>query len=173
MPENTAQEAAQKTVKTTGETAQRWIFVVRVLDKPGTLTAAAAVFSNRGVSLESILGSGIGATAIEDGRLILNFQATASKQALLHRALERLPYIFRVDAYAYNDPRLRAIAIAKLSPSTKLLNDDDSYSVETIAQTGSERTVMFNGTPPAVEGAIAQFRAQDQLNDVVLSYIAI
>ncbi|WP_121967765.1 hypothetical protein [Leptolyngbya sp. BC1307] len=155
------------------ETARRWIFVVRVLDKPGTLTAAAAVFSNRGVSLESILGSGIGATAIEDGRLILNFQATAPKQALLHRALERLPYTFRVDAYAYDDPKLRAIAIARLSTSTKLLSDDDSYSVETIAQNGSERTVMFNGTPLAVEAAIAQFRQHNQLNDVVMSYIAI
>ncbi|MGB3295176.1 MAG: hypothetical protein WBB01_19505 [Phormidesmis sp.] len=156
-----------------GAASQRWVFVVRVLDKPGTLTAAAAVFSNRGISLEGILGSGIGATAIEDGRLILNFQATAPKQDLLRRALERLPDVFRVDAYAYDDERLRAIAIAKLTPTTKTLNDDDSYAIETVAQTKTERVVMLNGTPPAVESAIAQFRQQNQLKDVVMSYIAI
>ena len=158
---------------TNRDTNQRWVFVVRVMDKPGTLTAAAAVFSNRGVSLEGILGSGIGATAIEDGRLILNFQATAPKQNLLRRALERLPDVFRVDAYAYEDNRLRAIAVAKLPLTTKTLNDDDSYTIETIAQTKTERMVILNGTPLAVENAIAQFRRQNQLKDVVLSYIAI
>ena len=156
-----------------GTANQRWIFVVRVMDKPGTLTAAAAVFSNRGVSLEGILGSGIGATAIEDGRLILNFRATVAKQKLLRRALARLPDVFQVDAYTYEDNRLRAIAVAKLPLTTKTLNDDDSYTIETIAQTKTERMVMLNGTPLAVESAIAQFRQRNQLKDVVLSYIAI
>ncbi len=152
---------------------RRWVFVVRIMDKPGTLTAAAAVFSNRGVSLEGILGSGIGGTAIEDGRLILNFRATAPKQDLLRRALERLPDVFRVDAYAYDDQRLRAIAIAKLPLTTKTLNDNDNYSIETVAQTKTERMVMLNGTPLAVESAIDQFRQHNQLKDVVMSYIAI
>jgi acetolactate synthase small subunit len=155
------------------DTNERWIFVVRVLDQPGTMTAAAAVFSNRGISLEGILGSGIGSTTVGDGRLILSFCATLKKQALLYRALERLPSVFKVDAYAYEDERLRAIAIAKLTLTGKLPQDDDRYSVETLAQNGAERMVMLKGTPPAVEGAIAQFRQQNQLNDVVMSYIAI
>ena len=156
---------------------ERWVFVVRVLDKPGTLTAAAAVFSNRGISLGGILGSGIGSPAIGDGRLIFSFQATAQKQALLYRALERLPSVFQVDAYAYDDERLRAIAIAKLALNSQtgpaILNDDDGFSIETMTQTATERMVMLNGTPPVVEGAIAQFRQQHQLNDVVMSYIAV
>lgn len=152
---------------------QRWVFVVRVLDKPGMLTAAAAVFSNRGVSIEGILGSGIGSTTIENGRLIINFRATQPKQSLLHRALERLPDVFRVDAYAYEDQRLRAIAIAKLSLGPKNLNDDDSYAIETIVQTSTERVVMLNGSPPALESALTQFRQKNQLNDVVMAYIAI
>lgn len=152
---------------------QRWVFVVRVLDKPGMLTAAAAVFSNRGVSIEGILGSGIGSTTIENGRLIINFRATAQKQSLLYRALERLPDVFRVDAYAYDDQRLRAIAIAKLSLGPKNLNDDDSYAIETIVQTSTERVVILNGSPPALDSALTRFRQQNQLNDVVMAYIAI
>lgn len=152
---------------------ERWVFVVRVLDKPGTLSAAAAVFSNRGVSLEGILGSGIGLAPPGDGRLILSFRATAQKQALLRRALAHVPNIFQVDAYAYDDPRLRAIAIAKLAPNAKILTDDDCYAIETLAHSDQERMVMLNGSPPALESAIARFRAQNQLNDVVMSYIAI
>lgn len=152
---------------------QRWVFVVRALDKPGTLTAAAAVFSNRGVSLEGVVGSGIAPTTAADGRLIFCFYATEQKQVLLYRALERLSTIFQVDVYTYDDKRLRAIAVAKLSPTAKIASDDDEYTIETIAKTKTERTVMLTGTPLAVEDAIAQFRQQDQLNDVVMSYITV
>ncbi len=152
---------------------QRWIFVVRALDRPGTLTAAAAVFSNRGVSLEGILGSGIAPNTVEDGRLIVSFQATEPKQALLRKALERLSSVFQVDAYSYEDERLRAIAVAKLGQNVKLAHDDDDYFVETIAQTEGDRMVMLTGTPLAVDNAIAQFREQGVLKDVVMTYIAI
>lgn len=152
---------------------QRWVFVVRALDKPGTLTAAAAVFSNRGISLEGVLGSGIAPTTVEDGRLIFSFQATEAKQALLKKALERLPSVFQVDVYCDDDEHLRAIAIARLSLQGKLANDDDGYSVETIAQTETERLVMLTGVPLAVEAVLEEFRQQGVLLDVVMSYIAV
>ena len=152
---------------------QRWVFVVRALDRPGTLTAAAAVFSNRGISLEGILGSGFDPTTVEDGRLIFNFRATPEKQALLRRALGRLPSIFHIDTYAFEDERLRAIAVARLSLSAKLAHDDDGFYAETIAQTDTERLILLTGTPLAVEAAIAQFRQQDQLRDVVMSSITV
>ncbi|MGD1941555.1 MAG: hypothetical protein ACFB0G_09585 [Leptolyngbyaceae cyanobacterium] len=151
---------------------QRWVFVVRALDRPGTLTATAAVFSNRGVSLESILASGIAPTTLENGRLILIFRATEAKQALLQRTLERLSIIFQVDAYTYDDERLRAIAVAKLSSAAAIAPTAD-YSVETIATTASGRIVMLTGAPAVIETAISQLRGQDSLQDVVVSYITV
>jgi acetolactate synthase small subunit len=152
---------------------QRWVFVVRALDRPGTLTAAAAVFSNRGVSLEGILGSGIAPNTVENGRLLFSFRATEPKQALLKKALERLSSVFQVEAYHYDDERLRAIAVAKLSQSAKLTQDDEGYFVETIAQTACDRVVMLTGSPRAVDDAVAQFRQQGHLKDVVMTYIAV
>ncbi|NER82084.1 MAG: hypothetical protein F6K42_21495 [Leptolyngbya sp. SIO1D8] len=151
---------------------QRWVFVVQALNRPGTLTAAAAVFSNRGVSLEGILGSGIAPTTVEDGRLIFSFRATEHKQKLLQRALERLSSIFHVAVYTDEDERLRAIAVAKLGIDTPMV-PDENYFLETISQTDTERMVMLTGTPLAVEAALAQFRQQNQLADVVMSYIAV
>lgn len=151
---------------------QRWVFVVRALDKPGTLTATAAVFSNRGVSLESILASGIAPTTLENGRLILIFRATAEKQALLKRTLERLSVIFQVDVYTYDDDRLRAIAVVKLSPAAAIA-ENDHYSIEDIARSATGRIVMLTGAPAVVDGAIADLRQQDWLQDVVMSYITV
>jgi len=151
---------------------QRWVFVVRALDKPGTLTATAVVFSNRGVSLESILASGIAPTTLEEGRLILIFRATPEKKELLHRTLERLSIIFRVDVYPYDDDRLRAIAVAKLHQEMAIA-PNDHYSVEQIAQTASGHIVMLTGPPSIVETAIAELRDQGNLQDIVMSYITV
>lgn len=154
-------------------TQQRWVFVVRALNKPGTITASAAVFSNRGVSLEGILGSGIDATAIEDGRLLFRFKATEQKQDLLKRSLERLPSIFQVDAYRYEDKRLRAIALAQLVPEARLNHDSEDLSIETISRNGVSSLLLLSGGTMAVEDAIAHFRQRQQLKDVVMSAITV
>lgn len=151
----------------------RWFFVVRALNKPGTLTAAAAVFSNRGVSLEGILGSGIGTTTAEDGRMLFSFRATQPKQNLLKRSLERLPSIFQVTAYAYEDKRLRAIAVAKVVPKACINPDAEDLSVETISRTENSLLLLLSGGTIAVEDAIDHLRQQQQLKDVVMSAITV
>jgi acetolactate synthase small subunit len=153
--------------------SRRWVFVVRALNKPGTLTAAAAVFSNRGVSLEGILGSGIDTTTAEDGRMLFSFRATEPKQDLLKRSLERLPSIFKVAAYDYEDPRLRAIAVAKVIPKAALNRDCEDLSVETISRSETSVLLLLSGGTIAVEDAIAHLRQQQQLKDVVMSAITV
>jgi len=155
------------------ETRQRWMFVVCALNQPGTLTAAATVFSNRGVSLEGFLGSGIDSSTVENGRLLFSFRATPQKQALLKRSLERLPTISKVEAYDYEDDRLRAIAIAKLLPSTQVTNSSETLHVEIISRTDDALLLLLSGKTAVVESAIAQFRQQQQLKDVVMSAITV
>lgn len=152
---------------------RRWVFVVRALNKSGTVTAAAAVFSNRGVSLEGILGSGIDAASVDDGRLLFSFRASKKKQELLKRSLERLPHIFKVSAYPYEDERLRAIAVAKLTPEARINHDSEELYVETISRSETSVLLLLSGGTRAVEEAIAHFRQQQQLKDVVISAITV
>ncbi|MBD2462563.1 hypothetical protein H6G89_16075 [Oscillatoria sp. FACHB-1407] len=152
---------------------QRWVFVVQALDKPGVLTATASVFSNRGVSLEGILGSGIAATTAEDARLILSFRAVERKKDLLLRALQRLAKVIHVEAYLYTDPRLRAIAIARVVNLDNLGLNTDSLQTELISQTPEGTTVLFTGSTTAVETAVATLRQNRVLIDVVGSAIAV
>ena len=152
---------------------QRWVFVVRAMNKPGTLTAAAAVFSNRGVSLEGILGSGIDTASEEDGRMLFSFRATQQKQDLLRRSLERLPNITHVATYPYEDKRLRAIAVARLLPNAKVNNDAEDLYVETISRGEASSLLLLSGGTMAVEDAIAHFREHEQLEGVVMSAITV
>jgi len=155
-----------------GIAENRWMFVIRALNHPGTLTAAAAVFSNRGVSLEGFLGSGVDTTTVADGRLLFSFRATQAKRDLLKRSLERLPSIFQVDAYPYDDERLRAIAIAKLTLDAQV-EATEHLHVETILCTADSQLLLLSGETGVVESAIARLRQQQQLKDVVMSAITV
>lgn len=153
-------------------TEPRWVFVVKALDKSGVLTATASIFSNRGVSLEAILGSGIAATTTEDARLILSFRSSERKQEMLLRALGRLSAVLSVDVYAYDDPRLRAIAVAKLTTS-EVLNDFSSpVQQEVISETQDSITLLLTGSTSNVERLITHLRTKSVLLDVVVAAIA-
>lgn len=151
---------------------QRWIFVAQATNKPGTITAAAAVFSNRGVSLEGILGSAINTTA-EEGRLLLSFRANKEKKDLLLRSLQRLPSIAEVAAYAYEDTRLRAVAVAKVSLKAQIDHNLNALYTEVILKEKDTLLLLLSGGTEAVEDAIAHFRKQNQLQDVVMSTITV
>ncbi|MBI4785022.1 MAG: hypothetical protein HY785_27520 [Oscillatoriophycideae cyanobacterium NC_groundwater_1537_Pr4_S-0.65um_50_18] len=152
---------------------QRWVFVVKALDQPGTLTAAASVFSNRGISLEAVLGSGIASTVIEEGRLILSFRATERKQDMLLRALERLSSVLQVTSYLYDDPRLRTIAIAKVSSLQDISFDPDLIQMETIATSPNSLRLLLTGSTLAVEQVVQTLRQASVLLDLVTATITL
>jgi len=155
---------------------QRWVFVVRSLDRPGALTSAASVFSNRGVSLEGILGSGIDSNSTEDARLIITFQATATKKETLRRVLERLSAVVSVDAYAYDASNLRAIATTRLhNDALPLLEQNlrDGVQFEIISTQGEESMVLLKGHTAAVEQILCHLRQKKALLDVVMTAIAL
>ncbi len=105
---------------------ERWVFVVKAQDKPGALTASASVFSNRGVSLKTILGSCIALT--EEGRIVLSFWANERKKDMLLRALQRQSTLLQVQAYPYSSPELRAIGFARVVTQADKHKDRNNYT---------------------------------------------
>ena len=154
-------------------TEQRWVFVVKCLDQPGSLTATASVFSNRGVSLEAILSSGMAATSIEAGRVIFSFRATERKKEMLLRALGRLSSVLQVDHYLYDDPALRSIALAKVSSPAAIEFSSDLVQAEMISETAEGVLLLLTGNPIAVESVIETLRQRSLLLDLVTAAIAI
>lgn len=153
---------------------QRWVFVVKCLDQSGVLSAVASVFANRGVSLEAILGSGIAASPAartEEGRLILSFRATERKKNMLRRVLERLSAISQVEAYAYSDPNLRAIAVVKVQHLDSI--DLGLALAETISQTAEAQTLLLAGPTVVLEAIVQQLRQQELLIDLVMSAVTV
>lgn len=150
---------------------QRWVFVVKAQDKPGALTAAASVFSNRGVSLETISGSGIALTEASEGRIVLSFWANERKKDMLLRALQRLSTVVQVQAYPYSSPELRAIGVARVANKADL--SASQVQIEIISQHADSKSILLTGGPPAVETVIEMLREQNALLDVVTAVMAV
>ena len=150
---------------------ERWVFVIKSLDQPGVLTTATAVFSNRGVSLETILGSGGGITGTEGGRFVLSFRASQRQQELLLRTLERLSAVKQVQVYPYTSPQLRAIAVVRLVQGMEVNAKD--VQVDVIDADSQSQTLLLTGSTATVEQMVEQFKAQNRLLDVALSIVAV
>ena len=152
-------------------TEQRWVFVVKAQDKPGALTAAASVFSNRGVSLNTILGSGMTPADAEGGRIILSFWANERKKDMLLRALQRLSSILQVQAYPYSSPELRAIGVIRVDAKADVSASE--VQTEIISNQGDSKSILVTGGPSAVETMIEKLREQNALLDVVITVMAV
>ena len=150
---------------------ERWVFVIKSQDQPGVLTTATSVFSNRGVSLETILGSGGSVTGTEEGRFVLSFRASKRQQELLLRTLERLSAVKQVQVYPYTSPQLRAIAVVRLAQGMEVTAKD--VQVEVIDADSQSQTLLLTGSTSIVEQMVEQFQSQNRLLDVALSIVAV
>ncbi len=152
---------------------QRWVFVIKAQDQPGALTAAAGVFSNRGVSLETILGSGMNSTSIGVGRFVLSFQATERKKDMLLRVVERLSTVIQVDCYPYSSSVLRAIAVVRVSSATDINWEASDVQMEIVSKDTDSQTMLLTGGTPAVEQWVDTLRERNNLLDVAMSVMAV
>lgn len=151
----------------------RWVFVIKVHDKPGTLTAIASVFSSRGVSVETTMGSSATALVDTSSTIVLSFRATERKKENLLRTVARLQQVIHVEAYPYHARELRGIAIARVASTEKLDDLPRGVQAETISETADTKTVLLAGSTQVVEKTLLQLRERNTLHDVVITVMAV
>ncbi|MCS6950997.1 MAG: hypothetical protein RMM06_08675 [Armatimonadota bacterium] len=152
---------------------ERWVFVIKVHDRPGALTAIASVFSSRGVSLDTTLGSSAPDMPDTPGTIILSFRATERKKETLLRTVARLQQVVQVEAYPYGSRELRCIAIARVAPEEKMEASAKGIQTEIISERGDSKTMLITGSTQAVDKVVATLRERGTLLDVVMTVMAV
>ena len=153
-------------------TEQRWVFVVKVLDRPGTLAAISAVFSSRGISLDSTLGSSTAGSAEQGVNILFSFRAGERKKEMLRRTLSRLASVLQVKSRAYDAQELRAVAVVRLAAGGALAPGASVHS-EVISEQGGRPVLLLTGPTQAVDETIAALRARGALEDVTTAVLAV
>lgn len=152
---------------------ERWVFVMKVHDKPGALTAIASVFSSRGVSVDTTLGSSASGLLDAPSTIVLSFRATERKKETLLRTLARLQQVVQVEAYPYSARELRSIAVARVTPDEKIADLPKGVHTEIISETGDSKTVLLTGATQAVDRAVQSLHERATLIDVVTTVMAV
>ncbi len=158
----------------------RWLFALKVRDRPGTLTAVASVFSNRGVSVQMLLGSTLGAQVGADISIFFVFEASEKRMNVMLRAMGRLENVTSATSHRYDSHALRAVAFAHVDPR-KLDDDeqlpdiatDESVTFAPVVCDNKHETWILMAHPGQLESCIARLRSAKALIDATMTIIPV
>ena len=158
----------------------RWLFAVTVRDRPGTLTAVASVFSNRGVSIQMLLGSTLSAAAGAGISLFFVFESSERRMNALLRTMSRLDNVTSVTPHAYESEALRAVAFAHVDPR-ELSADDQLPAIATdhdvtfapVVCDNAHETWILMARPARLDSCLARLGATGALIDATVTIIPV
>jgi len=148
---------------------QRYTFVMKIADRPGTLELIGATFAHRGVSLTATVGCDGALDPDGHATLTLHFYASERRKDTLKATLTRLPRVFSVQEVPAT--ATQAIALVRVAPDARLpVTEAAIYSLPVVA---GEPVYRLIGTPESVESAITAWRESGKLHSVSYGVLAI
>jgi acetolactate synthase small subunit len=153
---------------------RHWVFRVRVADRAGALTSIASAFSNRGISIDTVVGHGHALTSGPDGSVVVTFQCSESEKDVIVRIVKRLSKVTALEEYAYHDASLRKSALVfvmrRLTPGD-VAGRETFLTCELVGEDHGRFTYFLAGSPSELDPVIAKFIKQKTLTDVVYSVL--
>ncbi|MDH5184896.1 MAG: hypothetical protein OEX12_13520 [Gammaproteobacteria bacterium] len=146
-------------------TKQRWIFVIKIIRKPGVLNSISGVFANWGISLE-IAMLNAGDAEGSDGIVILSFSCSPRKRLVLERNVSRLSRIKELYSYPYETEELRMIAACTVNKSC-VLKTDEHIAIEEHTRKDDSKLVYLTGTVKDVDAYIIPMQKRKEINEMV------
>lgn len=144
---------------------QRWIFVIKIVRKPGVLNAISGVFADWGVSLEIAMLNG-GDEEGSAGIVILSFSSNERKRAIMERNVSRLSRVNELQSYPYETEALRMIAACMVDKSCEL-SEDNLIDIEVHPRKNDSKLVYLSGTVKDVDAYLAPMSKRKEINEMV------
>ena len=123
-------------------------FRIGVQDTPGVMSAVAAVFSGRGVSMESIL-TFRGWQESDEPQVLVTVRANERRRHMLHRVLERLQVVTSVKLLGADDSSLFLVALIRVPGGAEMGDGVRALPMEDSAH--GEQRFLLAGACAAVE----------------------
>ena len=155
---------------------KHWVFRVHLADRAGALTSIASAFSNRGISIETVVGHGAAYTASHDGALVATFWCTEDEKDEIVRVVKRLSKILSLEEHPYDSEGLRKSAIChvsrRLTPSD-VAGRETFLTCELIRDERGVYKYFLAGSPSELDPILARFAEEGILTDIVYSVVGL
>ncbi|MBL7116170.1 MAG: ACT domain-containing protein [Kiritimatiellae bacterium] len=155
---------------------QHWFFRIWVYDRAGALTSIASAFSNRGISLDSVVGHGSDKSSGCAGTVLATFTCTEADKQAIKRVVSRLSKIERVEEHPYLGDNLRKTAVVKterkLAPKD-VVGETSFLTCELMSHNSTGWTYFLGGSPAQLDPILHRLKKSAILLDQVYSITAL
>jgi acetolactate synthase small subunit len=154
----------------------RWLFRVIAVNKPGAMTSIASAFSNRAVSIDSIVAHGSEETPDDSGTVVITFRCSEEDKEKVRREIERLSKVIRVEEHVYLQDYLRkgAVLLVKPDPEAfRAVESAEKVSWDLIKDESIGRTYFIAGAPNQIDPLIEGLLDANLVLDIVYAIITI
>src|SRR5512136_2628613 len=93
---------------------RRWVIRVRVADRAGALTSIASAFSNRGISIDTVVGHSHALSSRQDGTVVVTFSCTEPEKDAIARIERLLSKVAALEEPPYESTSLRKSALVQV-----------------------------------------------------------
>ena len=155
---------------------KHWVFRVSVADRAGALTSIASAFSNRGISIDTVVGHGAAYGATHDGAVVVTFWCTAEEKDEIVRVVRRLSKVTHLEEHAYDSESLRKSAVIhaarRLTPRD-VAGRETFLTCELMKEERGVYTYFVAGSPSELDPILSRFAEEGILKDVVYSVVGL
>ena len=155
---------------------QHWVFRVHLADRAGALTSIASAFSNRGISIETVVGHGAAHTASHDGAVVATVWCTEKEKDEIVRVVKRLSKVLSLEEHPYDSESLRKSAMAhvtrRLTPRD-VAGREAFLTCELMSEKRGIHTYFLAGSPSELDPILARLGEEDVLADIVYAVVGL
>ena len=153
---------------------KHWVFRVGVADRAGALTSIASAFSNRGISIETVVGHGSAYPGAPGGAVVVTFWCTEAEKRAIVRVVERLSKVLLLEEHPYESEDLRKSALVRVT--RRLMPPDVAgreafLTCELMDERRATFTYFLAGSPSELDPVLGRFIDEGILADIVYSVI--
>ncbi|MBT7862300.1 MAG: hypothetical protein HN712_18420 [Gemmatimonadetes bacterium] len=166
--------AEKSDVQVPGSGMRHWVFRVGVADRAGALTSIASAFSNRGISLETIVGHGTPYPGSEGGAIVATFWCTEEEKEAIVRVVGRLSKVTYLEEHAYESSLLRKSALVKVGRPLRPLDvagQETFLNCEHVGDADGDYTYFLAGAPSELDPVLMRLAEEGILRQTVYSVI--
>jgi hypothetical protein len=153
---------------------KHWVFRVGVADRAGALTSIASAFSNRGISIETVVGHGTAFPGAPGGAVVTTFWCTEAEKAEIVRVVSRLSKVTSLEEHPYESESLRKSALVRVTrrlAPPDVAGREAFLTCEPVRQDRGIFIYFLAGSPSELDPVLANFVKEGILKDIVYSVI--
>jgi len=161
---------------TSAEQQHRWLFRAIVVNKVGAMTSIASAFSNRGISIDSVVAHGSEETPTDTGTVLITFRCNEADKEKVRREVERLTKVIRLEEHVYLQDYLRKGAVLLVKPEARafeIIESNAGVTWDLIKDESIGRTYFIAGAPNQVDPLVEALLAAGLVADIVYAIITI